>query len=218
MNRLTAKIDQIKSYQTPHLELCKELWEAYESKIYPLDFLANAVLKRSLSLIHGYCTLMEAKNFTCSTALLRLQLDNCLRFHAAWLVDNPHEFASKVLKGVPIKKQKDRKGKPMTDRYLVESLSAQYPWVKRVYEETSGFIHLSEKHIFMTFTDIDKESREIAFTISNIDDHVAESFYYESACAFCSVIEVLFEYLYGWLKTKSNPDIIKNAKSCASNN
>ena len=39
----------------------------------------------------------------------------------------------------------------MTDRYLVNTLSKKYEWMPRVYESTSGFIHLSEKHLLSVF-------------------------------------------------------------------
>lgn len=39
----------------------------------------------------------------------------------------------------------------MPDSYLMETPSYRLPWIKSVYDNTSGFIHLSEKHIHSTF-------------------------------------------------------------------
>lgn len=35
----------------------------------------------------------------------------------------------------------------MTDKYLVDRLAKQDPWIKRVYDATSGYIHFSDRHI-----------------------------------------------------------------------
>ena len=40
----------------------------------------------------------------------------------------------------------------MTDAYLVEKLGKEYAWVPRVYEKTSGYVHLSSTHIYSTLT------------------------------------------------------------------
>ncbi len=74
-----------------HLDLGKKMSEAYEGAIYPMDLLAAAVLNRSLYLIHGISRLVLDRNYISAVPLLRLQLDNVLRFHAAWLVDEPHQ-------------------------------------------------------------------------------------------------------------------------------
>ncbi len=54
----------------------------------------------------------------------------------------------KVFGGTPIKKIEDKGGKFMTDGYLAGKLNEKYPWVLNVYKKTSGYIHLSETHIF----------------------------------------------------------------------
>ena len=38
----------------------------------------------------------------------------------------------------------------MRDAYLVEKLTAEVSWVKSLYHQASGYVHLSEQHVFNT--------------------------------------------------------------------
>jgi hypothetical protein len=109
-----------------------------------------AVVDRSLALLRGFCDLVEARNMIAAAPLIRCQLDNGLRFFASTLVEDPHDFAGNILKGIPVRKMKDRYGKLMTDRYLVERLTIEVPWIETVYSQASGYIHFSEQHIINT--------------------------------------------------------------------
>src|SRR4051812_40973707 len=137
-----------------------------------------------------------------------MQLDNCLRFSAAWQVEKPHEFAYQVLEGVPIKRLKDRQGKPMTDRHLVALLSPQYPWIESTYEHSSGYVHLSDKHIFNCLALESKDERTINFKISDVDEFVPDALYVEVVAAFTEATNVVLKYAHGWAYTKNNPQAI----------
>ncbi len=150
-SELEHRISHIEALTNLHLSLLSEMLKADGGKMFSLDILASAAVKRSMSLCAGFSLLVRDKNYTCAASLLRLQLDSCLRFFAAFIVERPHDFAHAVLQGTPVRKIKDRTGQFMTDRYLVESLGKKYVWMPRVYDATSGFIHLSEKHIFTMF-------------------------------------------------------------------
>src|SRR5881397_2390870 len=130
-----AALEELRSSEQLHSDLGKFLLEIIH---YPMDYLAAGVLNRSLALISGFCTLIENENFVAAAALVRLQLDTCLRFAAAWLTKDPHQFALQVLAGAEVRRIKDRDGRPMTDAYLVQKLTPEYPWVATVYKHTSG--------------------------------------------------------------------------------
>jgi len=159
--------------------------------MFPLDILAAATIKRSLALISGFTLLVKANNHTCAASLLRLQLDSCLRFFAAFIVDKPHEFAHNVLKGIPIREMNDLNGKKMTDRYLVNTLSKKYKWMPRVYESTSGFIHLSEKHLLSVF-DGTKGENTLGLVIGADDKNVPTEIWIELTDAFLAAMDALF--------------------------
>lgn len=106
-----------------------------------------AALHRSISLVHGFCTLI-LDNYISAASLVRLQLDSTLRFSALPLVADPEEFAKKVSSGEPINKLKDRDGERMTDPYLVKKLNEQYPGVDQCYEDGCGYVHFSDAHLY----------------------------------------------------------------------
>ena len=97
---LTERLEFLKSGIDAQLKLGLRIMQAHGGAIYPLDLLSNAVLHRSMSLISGFCAMIEAKNFICAAPLLRLQIDNLLRFYAAFVVSDPHEFAMEAVQGI----------------------------------------------------------------------------------------------------------------------
>jgi len=198
-------LEQLKPYREKHLELGKTVIQADGGALYPLDLLVIATLNRSICLLKGFISLLEDKNFIAAAPLIRLQLDNCLRLLAGTLVNDPHQFAMKILEGIPVRKQRDRSNKLMTDRYLVEKLSQQFPWVEKVYEATSGYVHLSEKHMFNAMQ-ASGEDYKLTLKITDRDAFVPDTLYIEAIGAFKAITDILFEYVYGWAYTKDNPE------------
>jgi len=110
------------------------------------DVYMAGVLRRSYGLTRGFFDLVESRNFSAATPLIRLQVDNALRTAASVWTRDPKEFFSLLRQGKPVNKMRSGDGKPMTDRYLCERLSLEHPWIRSLYEETSAFVHLSDKH------------------------------------------------------------------------
>jgi len=108
--------------------------------------LAWMVLKRSLSLVFGYTSLIRSSNFVSAVPLIRMQIDNLLRFRAAFLAPDINEFVASVIEGTEIRDLTDTKGHKMTDRYLQTQFAAEYPWLENLYRSTSGYVHLSDAH------------------------------------------------------------------------
>ncbi|MFZ1073386.1 MAG: hypothetical protein WAO21_08110 [Verrucomicrobiia bacterium] len=213
--RLQQQLAHLRKSEDFHLKVWKKMMDADGGALFPVDLLANAVLHRSINLVRGYATLVEQRNWICAAPLLRLQLDNCLRFYAVFIVEKPHDFAMKVFEGVAIRKMKDRTGNLMKDAYLVEKLSQQHPWVARVYERTSGYIHLSDTHIFNTFAPTSPEEHNKK--LQNIAVGVGDSFetdevYEEATLAFIEATKVLFKYIIGWVNTKETRRVASSKK------
>ena len=186
--------------QRHHLQLGKEMLQVGSGKIYSLDLLAVSVLNRSVNLLFGFCDLIVARNFIAAAPLVRMQLDNLLRFSAAWIVDDPHEFAEKVMQGKHVRNLNDKDGKKMTDRYLLDKLKVQYPWLPNVYRRTSGYVHLSDAHIFNAITK--KKGRTYQLKIATGDAYIPEPLYLEAIEAFSDITSVLFSYMRGWIVSK----------------
>ena len=185
------------------MELTQLMMKADGGKMFQLDIYALGCIKRSLAHCKGFATLIATKNLTCAGAIVRMQLDTLLRFYAAFLVDRPHDFASDVLGGEPVKNIKDHRGNKMHDAYLVECLSIQHPWLKEVYKQTSGYVHFSAKHIFASMHSLDEENRMIYFQIGSDDVPRAEEFYQEAIDAFHRITVIFLDHIEGWVLTKS---------------
>lgn len=212
--KILQKLSDLRSYHKPHLELSKYMLEAYERTLYPLDLLAIAAMNRSLNLLDGFCMLIESRNFIAAAPLVRLQVDTALRFSAAFLVEEPHNFALEVLKGTPIRKLRSHDNQRMTDRYLIEKMTAEFPWLRNVYEHTSGYVHLSEKHIFNAFhvDQANKNPEKFSAKISFNDKFVPDDIYLEAIDAFKVATDMLFKYIHGWAYTKDNPEVVAKLK------
>lgn len=198
---LDRHIVHIEGLTDLHLSMLKDMLLADSGKMYPLDILAAATVKRSMALCSGFSSLVRAQNYVCAASLLRLQLDSCLRFFSAFIVDKPHQLAHEVLQGNPINKMKDINGKLMTDRHLVEMLGKKYEWMPRVYKATSGFIHLSDKHIFTVFTSCEEDGR-VSLSVGAKDNEIPVELWIELSAGFLAATDALFEYLGGWTHTK----------------
>ena len=210
-NQLTEKLAVLRSGIDAQLKLGLKIMKAHGGAVYPLDFLSSAVLHRSMSLISGFCTMIEANNFICAAPLLRLQIDNLLRFYAAFIVSDPHEFAMEVFRGKRIRDLRDASGIKMTDHHLVTLLSAQFDWIERVYEHTSGYIHLSSKHIFNTLQG-DAKTEKVSMCVGPTDEYIPDSIRIEAVEAMVETTSALMQYLDGWGFTKDNPEVVKAMK------
>lgn len=176
------------------------------NQITPLSIYALMVLKRSLSLVFGFTSMMRQKNFLCAAPIIRLQIDNLLRFRAAFLVDNQSGFVVDVLEGKEVRNLKDRSDKRMTDAYLQDKLSNDYPWIKSTYKKTSGYIHLSEEHFHNTVRRKDGgEVREIELYIGADDQMVSPDKVYEDALEnMILVTHSMLTFIGNWASQKKS--------------
>ena len=205
-SRLSQLLKELRDSDSLHTEVSLKLGTAYGGALYSVDLLAWATINRSISLIHGFETLVEKRNFIAAAPLLRLQLDNCLRFYAVYLVSDSHKFAANVLKGCHVRKMKDKNNALMTDGYLVSRLAEHHPWIERVYKRTSGYIHLSEAHIVNIFVQPRSDPTDLMNISIGVGDNFSDETLYEEATeAFIAATQILFKYLIGWLQTKENP-------------
>ena len=203
LESLLEKIDKDKDR---HLSLGKAMIAADGPKLFPLDLLAVAALNRSLSNSAAFTQLVRTENYLAAASLVRLQLDTFLRFFASYCVSDPHEFATSVFAGTEVRKLKDRSGQFMTDRRLVESVASEFPWATSVYKATSGFIHLSDKHIYSAIQSASDDGT-FSMLIGSDPNRFPGELWREMAEGFIASTEALFRYLEGWAFTKANPHL-----------
>jgi hypothetical protein len=199
---IKKKLDELESFERRFLDLGLEMFAPETQKLFPLDLLANAVMDRALSLIFGFTSQIRANNYVCAAPLVRIHLDSLLRFYAGFISPDPHDFAMKILAGERIDKMKDSNDKKMSDQYLSTQLSKEHPWIKEVYNQTSGFVHLSHKHISTSSQLKDKKSRTIEFSMSKEDRFIEPETKLEAIECMIEISKILYEYLYGWCQTK----------------
>ncbi|MCG9900818.1 MAG: hypothetical protein MH132_12505 [Hydrotalea sp.] len=209
--QIIVRLDHLESFEEAFKDLSKQMTEPGQD-LFPLDMLAIGVINRSLSLLTGFATLIRDNNYIAAAHLTRPHLDNFLRFYASWLVDKPHDFAMDVMNGVRIDKLKDRDGKLLRDSHLVEVASKEYPWIQNVYKETSGFIHLSKKHIFTSTAIKEKKERTVEIRIGKKDKYITEESKVEAIECMIEITNCIIKLLEGWIWTKRNPDKLDELK------
>ncbi|GAA4299376.1 hypothetical protein [Aestuariibaculum suncheonense] len=198
-----SKLKELEEFEDKIYDLGKRMHPGYT---YSLDVLANAVMDRSLHLIFAFTNLIRNENYIAACHLVRCHLDNVLRISGAWLVNDPHQFASDIMNGKKVDEIKDRNGNNLKDWYLRNKLSEEFPWVQSVYKETSGFIHLSKKHIFTSSKIKDNEKNTIEFRISRKDNYVTDESRINATNGMIEITKVLIHFIEGWIWTKNNTD------------
>jgi len=118
------------------------------SPITYADFFGMGVARRSLAMSSGFRSMIEQRNALCALPMVRMQLDTVLRLYAAYFVTDHQKFCRDVLGGKQIDHMKSDDGKLMKDSYLRDRVAQRNPWVVNVYKLTSGWVHLSSRHIF----------------------------------------------------------------------
>jgi hypothetical protein len=170
-----------------------------DAKMYIGHFVIIGALKRTLSLTDAFCMLVRTKNFVGAAPILRMQLDTLLRLHAALIYEGGSaQFAEKVFAGAQVNKLRSQSNVKMTDSYLAESLSKEYPWVKSVYTELCDFVHFSDRHIFSAMAKTNDETRTVEFSISAKDPTRGDSDYFEIVDCFYETLKATEKYSLGW--------------------
>ena len=199
----TGWTDEFENLREAHLTLAKRLVSADGKRMYKMDILALAVINRSLSISSGFSSVLAQGNLLCAASLVRLQIDSFLRFFASSLVDNHDDFCQKIFEGCPVRKINDKSGKAMTDNYLVGKVSETFPWVEKVYESASGFIHLSEKHIFSAVS-LGTKKGSVDIIISDTDAKPDPVFRSELNFVFLDATLLVLQCVGEWVKRKEN--------------
>jgi len=195
-------LQELEKMNDDHLAVAAYMLQVDQGAVFPVDLVAQAVLHRSLALLRGFCAAIRDENFLCAAPLVRLQLDNLLRFYALFIVEEPHKTAYQMFAGNPLRKQLDASGKKITDRYLVDRLSQELPWVRTVYEATSGFIHFSERHMFCSQEVVEKMGRSLEWQVSGRDCGIPDSARLDAIAGMAEITKQVLRYVYGWAHTK----------------
>jgi hypothetical protein len=171
-----------------------------DQSMYFSDFIIFGALKRTLALSDGFRGHIRSRNFTCAAALTRLQLDTALRLYAADLYGDTEKYAQEVFHGKHVNKLKNKSGEKLTDSYLADKLSEQYPWVKRMYENLCDFVHLSNRHFVSSIASLNEVDRSFRFEISAKDAPRPDTDYFEIVEGFLAAMQITLALAAGWHK------------------
>jgi hypothetical protein len=205
--RTDEALKRLGERQGEHVRLGERMAKADGGNVFMMDFLAVAVLNRSLRLVKGFCDQIKT-NFMCAAPLVRLQLDNLLRLRAAHEVGNLNNFVKAIMQGTPIKKLKDRKGQPMTDARLLELASIEYPQLKDIYERGCSYIHLCEVHIAHAVQGAGP--MQATLSVSLEDHEITDEHRLNALDVMTYVTDLVLSQVEGWVQTKANPEFVRN--------
>ena len=170
--------------------------------MYPMDMVIIGIVKRCLSTTSALEKLVLEWNMTCSRAVLRMQLDTVLRLSAFWLSPDLQKMAMDVMGGKQINKTKDRDNCKMTDSYLSRKLGERFDWIPRVYKYTSGYIHLSERHLFDPIREINDKEGTVNFVINDKDYNFPEFSWVELVNCATECLQIIKYFLDKYRQSK----------------
>jgi len=202
--KLRVRYEVLEKQRRAHFDLVQKLLTVANGNIYVTDLVMVAVMKRSVDLLDGIICLTNRWNFTAAAPLLRLQIDSLLKLVYLAQLKNADEVPKTILEGKPFRKLKDSKGKPLSDSRLRDYARRFYPWLDRVYEETSKLIHFSEKHCFLTVKSTDDKTRTVTTFVGTGIPHWPESEIDNFLGAVGCTTDALLKVVLGWVVSKKH--------------
>jgi hypothetical protein len=209
---LSERLARIEKLEKEIIRKCAALMKPGTSATCS-DFFVVGATHRLLAQARGFRELVAAKNFPCAAAILRMQLDTAMRVNALLLVEDMNDACSQtVVDGVRFNTLKAADGTKLSDAYLRAKLSAKYPWVNSVYEQTSDFVHLSGRHFWSSIVHTDDQTHTAYFFISGGDPPRPDEDYFEIVDTFFEATKLVGTMIiayFGWrsgvIRTRTEP-------------
>lgn len=198
---LSDLLGKIEKLENEILQKCSSTVKPGEDFTSMCLFMFGA-MKRTLSQAKGFRDLVATRNFPCAAGILRMQIDTAMRINGLMLLADPEAGCREVLGGKKFSHLEDRDGKKLLDFYLKEKLSQDHPWIKKVYDSTSDFIHLSGRHFYNSVVSLDEESRTMYFQISGIDNKRPDEEYHEIVNAFFEATKIAGLLMTGYFRAR----------------
>lgn len=190
------------SLRIHHLDLARRALEADSGQLYLPDLLVTSMMQRSYGLVEAVIDTVDGYNLAAAAPLLRLQLDTLVR--ASYVANSPNadDVVDAMLEGNQFRKMKDSEGRLLTDGRLIELATPNHPWVAAVYNETSGWIHLSLNYLQATWQ---IEGDQISAGVPLRPDVIPARLWVELLSAMAGATEGLFGYVEAWEARKGLP-------------
>ncbi|MCP2091695.1 UNVERIFIED_ORG: hypothetical protein J2Y81_007801 [Paraburkholderia sediminicola] len=118
---------------------------------------------------------------------------------------DPQGFAESFVSDKPIRKYKykDKAGRPLHDTLLVEQLAVANPWVKKVYDRMSGYVHLSASHMHNALSASESGERGRFQMAIGKSDEYPDSSWRELIACFRHITLLLRQRMKGYVEYKN---------------
>lgn len=168
------------------------------------DLFFCASVDRCIRLIDGLIPMLKDRNLTCVGVFLRMQMDNCMRTYAAFIAEDRKAVIQCILDGTPIKNLKDTNGNKMFDGYLKDQMTKIDPIFPAVYDNASGYVHLSEKAFYQTVDSCD--NCRIGIQIGQPLPEKRNAPLLEATAAYIHFVNLHFKMLQAVVESKQRLD------------
>ena len=168
------------------------------------DLFFCAALDRSVQLSEGFIVLLQERNLSCAGALLRLQMDNCMRTYAAFIAADKDAIIDCIIHGRKIRDQVDVDGKKMTDANLKKKMAAFNASFPAVYDQASGYVHFSDMAFYQTVVSINDST--IEWQIGQALQERFNPLLLEAADAFIHFTKIHYKMLQAVVDSKQRYD------------
>lgn len=148
--KLKSLLNQIDALEKEFLKSSETIMNAGDCSIHKFDYFALSVINRAISLNKGFKLLIETKNTLSAVSLLRLQLDNLIRYNAFLVSENPLEFINHILDNKPINEYSENK-QNFHDNFLAKQLDSRFENSYKLYKHLCNYIHYGYAHVDYIF-------------------------------------------------------------------
>ena len=190
-----------------HLELVSRFLTIDDVGFFTIDIFLVGVAQRSYHLVDGFLGAFDEWNVTAAAPMIRMQIDSLVRVAYFATAPSADRIAMDVIAGVEFRHMKDTTGKKLTDFRLVELAADTHPWVKPVYEGTSGWVHLSPAHVHNAWKVGEADDGTVSLTgaIPMRPENIPLNGLLEMIGAMIQATEELFGYFESWESRKGLP-------------
>lgn len=173
------------------------------------DLFFCAALDRSVQLSEGFVVLLQERNLSCAGALLRLQMDNCMRTYAAFIAADKDAVIDCIIHGRKISDQVDTDGKKMTDANLKKKMAIFNASFPDVYNQASGYVHFSDIAFYQTVVSV--EDNTIQWQIGQALQERFNPLLLDAADAFIHFTKIHYKMLQAVVDSKQRYDAAHQA-------
>lgn len=199
---LQSRYEDLEQQRKLLIKAIGEATLADNGNLYYTDFVMMGIVKRSLDLLDGIICLIDRWNYSAAGALLRLQIDSLLRLWFLKKSENSENLAKAIFEGNTFRKLKDVNGRRLTDERLRFHARDSFPWLDAVYQETSGLIHFSDKHIWISVVSLDEPIHRVNFHVKAGNDQWPEQEIEKLLVAVGLPTNGILQAVLGWANLK----------------